>query len=136
MHGGSQGKMKEAMFKLAVCCCVKYHDQKQLENRELSSFHSLQSIAEGRQGKNSRQELEGETMGRGGGFCLLLCFSNLFSWPSNTSQTQLPKDGTAHGGLSPSVSIINQDTPTDVPTGQADLDNSSFEFPSYKGVDL
>lgn len=80
-----------------------------------------------------KQELEAETTGE---FCSPVRSSNLSSWLPDTSQIHFPKDGTAHGGLGPSVSIINQETPTDVPTGQSGLDDSSFEFPSYKVVDL
>ena len=65
----------------------------------------------GSQGKSLRQEAggrnsEAKTMEE---CCLLPCFPGLLSLLSYTTQDHLPRGGAAHNGLSPPISITNQE---------------------------
>ena len=62
MHGGSQGKMKEAMFKLAVCCCVKYHDQKQFKEQLVCLGLQFAKGKSQMVGKACHQEVRGKAI--------------------------------------------------------------------------
>lgn len=55
----------------------------------------------------------------------------MFNFFSCASQSNLPRDGTAHSCLSPLLSFCNQEsTPTDLPTGKSDTGHPSAEAPS------
>lgn len=62
------------------------------------------------------------------GVCCLLGVSqpSLYS-ASFLTQFSLPRDGAAHRGLGPPISISNQDSVPQLPTNQSDLSNSSTE---------
>ena len=74
----------------SVCRCDRIHDQKQLgEDRVCLTYSSGSSI------KEARQELK-QRLWRKAAYCL-------------APPTLLPRVGTAHSGLVPRTSIINQD---------------------------
>lgn len=78
---------------LAFCCCDKGHELKQLvEDRAYSSRTSgSQCITERNQGRNSRHNLEAETIDKG---YLLVHSQADFQLLSSTAQNHLSMDGT------------------------------------------
>lgn len=50
------------------------------------------------------------------------------------TQDHLPRDGVTHSKLGPPTWIINQDNPTDLPTGRSDGSHFSVEAPSSQAT--
>lgn len=125
LASGSQAVMVRTSVAMA-----KQHDQRDLEGKEvyvsLPLLGHTPSHRETR-GRNSRQDPEVRAWSRDHGG-LLFTPHSLFSLFSYAIKNQLPKRGTAHSGLDPPISIINQDS---VPlTGLQD--NLKEEFFSFR----
>jgi hypothetical protein len=105
---------------------LKQSEQKQLGKERVSltypSIVDLKEVRIGTQDRNLEAGTEAQTVEEHyfcGGALLLSSFLMVSSaWFFYTTQDHLPRDGTAHSGLSPPTSIIDQENVPDLPTGK------------------
>lgn len=108
----------------AFCCCDKHHDQKKLRKGRVYLIFLF--ILKGIQGRNSRLELEAETVEERS----LRASRFTFSCHVFIAQPHLFTDDTAHSGLSPSTMKKIPKCPKERATDQTDegklLNRGSF----------
>jgi hypothetical protein len=109
----SMTSAQHPMYWFAFCCAGKHCDQKQLGEERVYLAYRSQSITEGSQSRNSSMEPGGRNWSRDHErilFTRWLSSSRPATFPIQPSPTWLG-NGTAHSGLGPHTSIINQETP-------------------------
>lgn len=83
-------------------CCDKFRDPKQLEEERAYLFHLQLTVHHPRKSEQELKELKQDHN-------KATLFTGLLSLLSGTTQDHLPMCASAHNGLSPPISITNQE---------------------------